>query len=294
MITTASNNRTWTVLSLIQWGTEYLQSKGMESPRLTIELLLAHLLRCRRIELYTNFDKPLLAEDLSGFKTILNRRLANEPVQYIIGTADFMGHELNVDRRVLIPRPETELLVEEVVIGAKQSHPRSILEIGTGSGNIAIALARALPDIVVDTVDISTEALSLASKNIAAHNLGSRVRLYEGNVLAPTWKAPASTYDVIVSNPPYISDAEFDLLEPGVRLFEPEIALTDRGDGLSFYRRIAEIGDVVLSPTGMIFLEIAYNQLERVSGIFEKKGFHKIVHRCDYSAIPRVVMFSRK
>src|SRR2546422_4178326 len=167
MNTASVDHDTWTILSLIEWSASHFSSKLVDSPRLTAELLLSHVLGCGRIELYTNFDRVLSPDELARYKAVLKRRLAHEPVQYIIGSTEFMGLKLEVDRRTLIPRPETELLVEHVVESAlgRGSRPVRILEIGAGSGNIAVSLAKLIPSSEVIALDISTDALEVARGN---------------------------------------------------------------------------------------------------------------------------------
>jgi release factor glutamine methyltransferase len=294
VITTSTTGEKWTVLGIINWGTEYFASKGIESARLNIELLLSHLLSCSRIQLYTNFDRPLTPADLAALKKLVQRRIAHEPLQYILGATSFLGYELRVDTRALIPRPETELLIEEIVHDASQHPRRSYLDIGTGSGNIPIAIAKRVPDALVDSVDISADALALAAINVRAHRLEERCALVQGDVMSARWAPPRANYDVIVSNPPYISQYEFAELAPEIRHFEPAIATTDNADGLSFYNRIADVGTRFLAEGGKIIVEIAYNQLNDVTAIFSGRGFGRIDVRRDYAAIPRCLMISRK
>ncbi len=294
LITVSTDTTHWTVLSVINWGTEYFSERGIESARLNMELLLAHTLHCTRIQLYTNFDQTLLSEDLAALKKLVQRRLRREPLQYIIGSTGFMGLELRVDPRALIPRPETELLVEEVLIEASRRRPQTILEVGTGSGNIAIALAKQVPGVMIDSVDISGEALSLALENIRTHKLDRQIVLHQGDVLSSGWKAPRNLYDCVVSNPPYVSTEEFSRCEPEIRNFEPSIAVTDGVDGLSFFRSIARLGLEYLPSEGKIFVEIAFDQFKAVSEIFTAAGFGRIDHRRDYSGIPRCCIISRE
>jgi release factor glutamine methyltransferase len=165
----AAPKKIWSILDLITWGTDYLKEKGIDDARLTIELLLSHVLTLQRIQLYTSFDRPLSDEELARFKELLKRRLSNEPLQYIIGRTQFMGLDILVDRRVLIPRPETELLVDECVKMMKRSFPPdtplSIIDLGTGSGCIAVALAKMLPSAQITAFDLSADALAVAQQN---------------------------------------------------------------------------------------------------------------------------------
>ena len=285
--------RQWTVLSLIQWGADYFSSRGMESPRYTMELLLCHALKLSRVNLYLNFDRPLTAGELSAVRQLVHRRLGHEPVQYITGTSHFMDLELLVTPDVLIPRPETELLAEEAQQIVRQHGYLSVLDLCTGSGNIAIALAAKNPSVTVEAVDVSDNALEIARRNVSRHGVGERVQLILGNILDKSWHPPAEKYQLIISNPPYVSAAEYALLEPGVRNFEPSLALTDGGDGLSFYRVIAQLAEDFLDREGTLIVEIAYNQLTSVYGIFSDAGFRNIRHRLDDQRHPRIVVAER-
>jgi len=250
---------TWTILSLITWGTQYLDERGFEDARLNIELLLCHVLHLKRIDLYTNFDHPLRASELTEFKAALRRRLTHEPLQYIIGETEFMGIPLHVDRSVLIPRPETEELVQKALewIRSLETSPVYVLDIGTGSGNIPIALERHSSNTHITSIDVSEEALEVAARNIAQHNC-SRTTLRRQDVFSEL--TPDKPWDVIIANPPYVSVEEFATLQPEVREFEPTIATTDAADGLRFIRRICTLAAETLSGRGVLFMEVAYNQ----------------------------------
>lgn len=278
-------------MSLLHWSSGFLSEKGFDSPRLTSELLLSRVLGCRRIELYTNFDKPLSPDELAGFKSRFKRRLEHEPLQYILGDCEFMGLRFSVDRRALIPRPETEVLVEYVVKMVKGSSrpPGKILDVGTGSGNIAISLAKFLPNASVDAIDASAEALELAEINLHRHRLEPQVRLMHCDFLNAYPALPRQSYHIIVSNPPYISEREFALLPPEIRVFEPRMATTDGGDGLTFYRAIAAEGKELLSRGGSVIVEMAYGQSASVREIFEEAGYRDLETVADYSGIERVV-----
>ena len=286
-----SENSAWTVLSLLQWSSGFLSDKGFDSPRLTAELLLSRVLGCRRIELYTNFDKPLSPDELAGFKSRFKRRLDHEPLQYILGDCEFMGMEFSVDPRVLIPRPETEVLVEFVVKMTKEFSrpPGKILDIGTGSGNIAISLAKFVPGASIDAIDASAGALEVARFNLQRHGLEAQVRLMECDFLNADAVLPGRDYHFIVSNPPYISEREFALLPPEISVFEPRMATTDGGDGLTFYRTIAEKAKELLSREGSVIVETAYDQAASVRKIFEDAGYQNLETVVDYSGIERVV-----
>ena len=284
-----TEQKLWTSLSLINWSTDYLASKEIDSPRLTCELLLARVLRCSRIDLYTKFDRPLLKEELSQFKLLFKRRMSREPLQYILAETEFMGLKFNVDRRVLIPRPETEVLVEQVIALAKRTPLPYILDIGTGSGNIAISLAKCLSECEIDAIDVSSDALEVARNNLELHRCGGRVNLFQCDVLQEHIQLPRERYDLIVSNPPYISQKEFQSLQVEVRDFEPVIATTDGGNGLKYYHAIANIGKRYLVQGGWIVIEHAYDQSEAVKSIFHDMGYSDIEIAYDYNRTPRVV-----
>ena len=281
----------WTNLSLIDWGSKYLSDKGFDDPRLNVELLLCNVLHCERIDLYLKFDNILKASELSRFKELLNRRTKHEPIQYIIGETEFFGLKIVVDRQVFIPRPETEVLVEQILSWSKkESHNvKRILDIGTGSGNIAISLAKKLEDIHIDSIDISPDALEVAFANIWNHHLEKKISLICANILDLKNNLTNSSYDVIVSNPPYISKEEFQTLQPEIRNYEPVIACTDRDDGLTFYRVIAGRGKKLLRKDGVIFVEVAYNQSTKVTEILEDNNYRGIELYKDYNGIDRVV-----
>ena len=291
--TSTERAKTWSILSLIDWSSEHLSSKGFESPRLTAELMLAQVLGFGRIELYTHFDQVLTAEQLAAYKALLTRRLAHEPVQYIVGETAFMGLRFFVDSRVLIPRPETEILVEQVIAHCKNtaSGAMRILDIGTGSGNISVSLAKHCPGCEVLTLDISADALSVAGRNIQLHGVGDRVTMAQCDFLRDD-PSPGQ-FDIIVSNPPYISSTEFGLLPLEIREYEPVISATDHADGLTFYRRIAGQATRLLQSNGWVFLEVAYDQALAVQEILSRSGLHNIGTVKDYSGIERVVKAQR-
>lgn len=294
----ASNNtapKIWTVLELLTWSTAHLQEKKIDEARLTVELLLAHALKMKRIQLYMNFDKPMTADELASYKSLLKRRLNREPVQYIIGETEFMGLPFTVDPRVLIPRPETETLVEESLRCCKTLHtngtPVSVLDVGTGSGCIAVSCAKLLPGSDVYAMDISADALDVAALN-AARN-GVEVHFLNNDIFSSDPLPAGTQFDAIISNPPYIAAAVYDTLEPEITQFEPRTAETDGGDGLSFYRRLAEFGKTALAPDGFLAVEHAYDQQQEVASIFTSAGWPSVVPVKDYSGNPRCVIARR-
>jgi release factor glutamine methyltransferase len=290
--TTSPQTSSWTILSLLEWATGYLSARHFDESRLCAELLLAHVLHVRRLDLYLQFDRPLSSSDLAAFKSLFQRRLTHEPLQYIIGETEFMGLPLWVNPSVLIPRPETELLAEKAVEELKSRFAGAgrILDIGTGSGNIAIAVGHFVPGAKILAVDVSDEALETASRNIARHEL-KNVELRAYDIYEDT--LPEQEFDLIVSNPPYVSVQEYSSLQPEVRDFEPRIATSDEGDGLRFMRRILEFAAGRLVPGGIILLEIGFGQSEATREIAAAAGFGSIDIIRDYSGIPRVLRAER-
>jgi release factor glutamine methyltransferase len=284
----AQSARTWTILSLIEWGTGYLSERGFDEARLTIELLLSHLLHLQRIHLYTNFDRPLSQDELAAFKTLLQRRLKHEPLQYIIGETEFMGLALWVDPSALIPRPETEELVERALqwIGDRAEAQVTVLDIGTGSGNIPIALEHHSPKTLITSIDVSPDALRLAERNSVRHSC-SRITFLQASVFDDV--LPDRKFDLLISNPPYISSEEFAGLQPEVREFEPRMATTDDADGLLFVRRICGMAMNKLQAGGAIFMEIAYNQGAAVGKIARSAGLLNVTIHMDLHGNDRIL-----
>lgn len=235
--------KTWLVLDLIKVTESLLKDNGIDNPRLNAELLLADSLGLRRFDLYLNFDRPLDESELKAYRTLVKRRIAREPLQYITGRAEFYGLTFEVNSAVLIPRPETELLVEKTLALIKEkniTNPR-ILEIGTGSGCISAAIAANI-ECDIDAIDISSDALETAKRNSEANKAPGRITLSLKDIFIEP--VDFNSYDIVVSNPPYIPLEDFRKLEPELKEFEPAIALTDGGDGLSFYRKILDIWNV--------------------------------------------------
>lgn len=289
-MTTPTTNA-WTPLSIISWGVDYLKGREIDSPRLTIELLLSHTLQCRRIDLYTNFEQPLTPAELSHFKQLLKRRLDREPLQYILGKTEFMGLEFHVTPAVFIPRPETEKLVETVLEECRRRADHvsllNIFDIGTGSGNIPISLAHFDLRVECESCDISPDALVVARQNAILHGVTGRIRFVQQDILQ--WSPRESpSFDIIVSNPPYIAIGEYMNLQPEITRFEPREAATDEKDGLIFFRRIASLMPGLLKTDGACFVEIAYNQGTEVMTLF-KEVFHEVTVLKDYSGNDRVV-----
>lgn len=262
----------WTVQKLLDWTREHFRTRGLESPRLCAELLLAHCLGCERIELYTRYASVPNDEQRARFRELVRRAAAGEPIAYLVGHREFFGLDLRVTPDVLIPRPETEVLVERTIELVRKSggRLRSILDLGTGSGCIAVSLARHLPDVQIAASDISEAALAVARENAERLGVAGRIELRAGNLFEP-W-ADRMPFDVIVTNPPYIAEPELPELPATVRDYEPRVALVAGDDGLAVLRRITEQLPTALRPGGHLLTELAWNQAAAARRLFEQSG----------------------
>jgi release factor glutamine methyltransferase len=279
-----------TVLEVIQRSTDYLAKKGVESPRLQIELLLAHVLQMPRLKLYLNFERPLTDAELAALREMVRRRGNREPLQHIVGSVSFCGFEIAVNRAVLIPRPETEGLAERgwQFLAALGAQPATVLDFGTGSGCLAIAIAMKSPAVSVVALDIAPEAIEVAHANAARHGLTGRVQLVCGDGLAAL---PAATrFDLIVANPPYIPTAEIAALEPEVRDFDPRRALDGGADGLDCIRQLAAGGAALLQPHGCLMLEFGDGQGGAVKALFDAGGWRTEAPAADLSGRERFLI----
>jgi len=295
------SGETWTVLKIIQWTTEYLKGKGIENSRLDSEVLLAHLLKLDRVGLYLNFDRPLSREELSSFREMVKRRGAREPLQYIIGRQEFWSLDFKVTPDVLIPRPETEILVEEALRTVRsetldvrrQDHaPLTILDLCTGSGCIAISIAHELKDAVVYAVDASGVALAIARENAEKNGVKDRIIFLQGNLYEALTSHVSRTtsFDLIVSNPPYVKSSDIPNIQPEVRDFEPRMAVDGGFEGLDFYRRIVAGASGYLAPGGWLMVEVGEGQAEAVSEMIRDAcGFDQAFRVKDLAGIERVV-----
>ena len=283
----------WSIRDLMKFSIDHLQRHGFDEARLTVELLLASALQRQRIDLYTHFDQPLSKEELKAFRALFERRLHHEPVQYITGSTSFMGLQFQVDARAFIPRPETETLVEQIMLICSQrqeSHRVSILEIGTGSGNIAVSLVKLVRDAQVTTIDTNAAALELARANAAARGCADSILFQELSLFDDLAEILPHPYDMLVSNPPYVSEEEWNLLAPEIRKFESKEAVTDSKDGYAFYRRISRIAGDLVRKDGRVVVEVGHGQAENVRTIFSEGGMGMITVVPDLQEIPRVVI----
>lgn len=282
----------WTIGKVVVWATDDFKTRGIDSPRLEAELLLGHVLGIDRIRILLDRDRPLSADELARYKALIVRRRTHEPVAYLLGQREFYGRPFRVDKRVLIPRPDTETLVE---IALERTRDRSlyarVLDLCTGSGCVAISLAKERPTWRITATDISSGALTVARDN--AHRLGAHgnAAFLEGDLFGALPKAPpaARRFDLIVSNPPYIPDAEVLTLDRDVRDHEPHLALKGGGDGLALVRNIVDQAPDHLVAGGVLALEIMMGQSDEVEALLRKRGFADVSSRKDYGGIPRVV-----
>lgn len=281
--------RAWTVRDLMRFSIDLLQKRGFEEARLNVELLLAHALQCSRLHLYTNSDKPLTREELRSFRDLYERRLNREPVQYITGTTSFMGLTFSVDPRVLIPRPETETLVEQAMIVYQNAPSRGIkvLDVGTGSGNIAISVAKFCKNAEIIAIDASEEALEVARENAERH--GVAIEFHRLDIFEPVDQLLLRRFDLLLSNPPYVSLEEYETLAMEVRRFEPKNAVSDGRDGYEFYRRLVEIAPYLLGDKGTLIVELGHDQQQTVCAMMLAAGFENVSVTPDLQGIPRVM-----
>ncbi len=262
----------------------------MESPRLQTELLLSHLLKLPRMKLYLNFDRVLTAAETDSLRELVKRRGLREPLQHIVGSTSFCGHEITVNRQVLIPRPETELLAEtgwKWLAELKAPQP-AVLDLCTGSGCIAIAIAAKCPDAKVTATDISPEALALARENAGRNQMAERIEFVLSDAF--TGIEAGRTFDLIASNPPYIASAEIATLEPEVRDFDPRLALDGGADGLDFYRRLAREAKPFLKAEGKLMLEFGDGQAPELKKVFEGENWVVEAVQEDYSQRARILI----
>lgn len=273
----------WTLLKLLRWMTGYFTEKGIGNPRLDAELLLAHLLGLDRVGLYLNYDRPLTTAELAAIRPLVKRRGQREPLQYLLGSTEFWSLQLQVTPAVLVPRADTEVLVEEAL--KRCAANGELLDVGTGSGAILISLLKELPGWQGVGMDISPAALEITRHNLAAHELDERGQLLAGDLAS----LPERRFDLIVSNPPYIRTAQWDELMPEVRDYEPALALLGGADGLDCYRRLTAQAHACLHPGGWLLVEIGADQGDAVTALFAAAGLTELFLRHDYGANPRVV-----
>lgn len=284
----------WTISKILGWTESYFKSKNIESPRLGAELLLCSVLNCSRISLYTNFDKPLLKNELEIFKSFIRRRVDFEPVSYITNEKSFFDLDFYVDSNVLIPRPDTEKLVEVVIdlFSDRKQDKLKILELGTGSGIISVSLADYFRNSFITAVDISLDALKTAKLNSVKNNVSSNIFFVNSSWFSGI--RDLNSFDLIVSNPPYIKTLDIDQLQPEVRLYEPVLALDGGEDGLLCIDEIIGKSDKFLKKDGFLILEAGFDQKEGIKKITEKNRNLSFVDMVrDYGQRDRVAVIKR-
>ena len=278
----------WTILKVIEWSTGFLRDKGIESPKTEVEILLAHALEVRRIELYVQFERVLDNKELGRFKELLLRRAKREPTAYILGMREFYGIEFDVDRRALIPRPETEHLVDLVVKSLKGVSEPMVCDLCTGCGNVAISVAKTVESARVVATDISSDALALAKQNVKKHELAKRILLTSGDLFEAVEERFRGRFDVIASNPPYVEEPYREKLEPEVAEHEPANALFAGAKGLNVIKRLVADAEAWLKPGGKLVFEIGRGQSEPVGELLNRSGYEEVEFERDYAGIDRV------
>ncbi|MBU0506767.1 MAG: peptide chain release factor N(5)-glutamine methyltransferase [bacterium] len=287
----------WIIKKLLTWTTDYFTQKDIPTPRLDAEILLAHLLQIKKIDLYLQFDRSLLDSELAAFKQLVKRRVQHEPVAYMVGKKEFWSRDFIVSKDVLIPRPETEHIVDAVIDYIKeqgwQDKEITGYEVGLGSGCLAITLLCELPNLKMTAIEISDAAVEIAKKNAKNHGVLDRLEILCEDFLTsdPVKRGRrATSYDLIVSNPPYIAEAEKTKLPQTVRDFEPIEALFADQEGLVFYPTIANFSKNYLRESGFVAVEIGETQGPKVAEFFQQAGLQSVAIKKDYAGLDRVVV----
>ena len=284
-----AEEKIWTIGRLLQWSERFFREKGIETPRLDAEVLLAHVLEKPRIYLYVHYDQPLDPDELAAYRGFVRRRGAREPVAYLVGEREFMGLTFAVSPAVLVPQPDTEALVSEAQKRLQGKSGVRIADVGTGSGAIALSLLHALPDLTAAAVDVSAAALKVARENADRFGLTDRVMFYEGDLLAPLL---GQTFDAVLSNPPYIPQGDIAALPPEVQA-EPRLALDGGADGLDFYRRLVREAAAFLCPDGFLAVEAGRGEAAVISELARTNGWIEVEITKDLAGIDRVVTMRR-
>lgn len=283
-------SETWTVRRVLDWTRGHFEKQGVDGARLTAELLLGHVLSCPRVKLYMDLDRPLDKDELASFRALIQRRGAGEPTQYLTGHAEFYGRRYAVDRRVLIPRPETELLVEAALRGVPRDAPARVLDLCTGSGCVAVSIAAERPQASVWATDLMPGALEVAKANAETLGVGGRVTIFQGDLFAPV--PPDARFDVIVGNPPYVKSGELAGLQREVQQ-EPREALDGGADGLDVVRRLVPTALARLKPGGLLALELGEDQGAAVRTLLEQAGAVEVSIEKDLAQHDRLALGRR-
>ncbi len=287
---------TWTIQKLLSWITEYFTNKRVDSPRLSAELLLSHVLSLKRIELYTQFDKLVSSQSLDILHQLVKRAGEHEPVAYLTGKTEFYSLQLEVTSDCMIPRPETELLVQRAIEFLRtRDGIQFVCDLCTGSGCIAVAIAKNFSNARIIATDICDKTLATAARNVDKYQLNEQIKLLCGDLFEPVIsQLDVETFDLIVSNPPYVTSAEYEKLDKNVKDYEPKTALYAGEDGMDVYRRIIEEADRFLKPGSAIMLEIGYAQGRAVSDLLEQtEVFTEIRIEKDFNNNDRIVSARR-
>ena len=284
----SENGDIWTIGRILKWTEQYFGTKGVESPRLDAEVLLSHVLKKERIYLYVHFDQPLEAAELAAYKELIKQRVNHVPVAYLLGQKEFMGLTFKVTPATLIPRPDTEILVQAAVERLRGREKVSFADIGTGSGAICLSVLSFVPDSTAATVDISQEARAVAEENAKSLGLSERIEFFTGDLLEPI---KDRKFTAILSNPPYIPEQDIEGLQAEVRCQEPYGALAGGKDGLDFYRRLCSEAPVLLDDDGFMAFEVGIGQAAKVAALAEE---NPLIARTeilkDLAGIERVVI----
>jgi release factor glutamine methyltransferase len=296
-----STDPEWTIIKLLKWTTSYFESHDIDGPRIEAEILLAHALQLQRIDLYVQYDRPLSSNELSRFKDLIKRRINREPVAYILGSKEFWSMDFMVTKDVLIPRPDTEFLVEAAINLLPQDSasnailtPKRILELGTGSGAVILALASMRPCHLFFASDRIAAAVKLAKQNANHHGFERRVSFICADWFGP-FKDKMPVFDMIVSNPPYVPSRVIEKLQPEIVRYEPISALDGNEDGLSCLRYIIDNAHFYLQRKGHLLLEIGHDQRNDVQNIVDQCAkYENVVYTKDYSGYDRVVQMRKK
>lgn len=283
------STRTWTIREVLQWATEDFSARGIESPRLDAELLVAHALDLDRVDLYLDLNRPLLEEERAAIRPLVARRREREPVAYILGHKDFYGRRFSVTPDVLIPRPDTETLVEHALDCIPADTPCHVLDVGTGSGAIAVTIAAERPLAWVHATDVSAAALNVAADNAETHAVTTRIR-FEHTDLVGT----EARYDVVVSNPPYVSTGELATLQPEVKDHEPAMALDGGRDGLDVVRALLKAAEAATQTGAQLLIEVGLGQADEVvRWAVSQTSWHPVAVHRDLNRVDRVVHLRR-
>lgn len=287
----AANTKVWTIRELLQWARGWFDERDVDSPRLTAELLLSHVLKVQRIRLYTDVDRPLEKTELAQFKELVQRRARGEPTQYLIGTQDFYGRTFKVDKRALIPRPETELVAERILRAFPKTQEGRFADIGCGSGTLGLTLAAERPLAHVVLTDVSADAAQLAKENAVQLDVTARVEIRVGDLTTPLGD---ETYDAIVTNLPYVPEGERHTLPIHIREHEPHLALFGGPDGLDIYRRLLPAVAKHLKPGGLFVMEHGAEHGESAPALFDASVWETPTCEADLAGLPRFTWAVRR